>query len=293
MRRYVVLTGILVILLTSCRQGKIERMESVQDSITRVVLERDSNLLNFVAAMNEIQENLDSIKRIQSIVKVQPGSGNELQQGEKDRIVSDLRMINDLLQKNKELIARLRKQANSSGIKIAELQRAIVNLNRMVEEKDAEIVSLREELQKLDLDVKGLNIQLKTAEDKNVGQEKIIRKKTEAIEKQTVAMNTAWYAFGTARELVNNGVLEKEGGVLGLGRTLKMKEDFNRDFFTQIDIRDLKSIPLYVKKAVLITTHPAGSYHFTGEDEIESLDIDQPQEFWKTSRYLVIAIDQD
>ena len=280
-----------MISMTSCQQRKIDRMELEQDSITQAVLRRDSAILDFVASMNEIQENLDSIKVIQSIVKVQSDRGSELQQGEKNRIISDLRTINELLEKNKDLIARLQRQVSSSGMKIAELQRAIVNLNRMAEEKTAEIVLLRGEMEKLNLDVKDLNTQLKSAEDKNVSQEKVIQEQTEAIEQQTAVMNTAWYAFGTAKELIQNGVLEKEGGVLGLGRILKIKEDFNREFFTQVDIRDLKSIPLYVKKAELVSTHPAGSYHFTREDKIESLDIDHPQEFWKASRYLVLVID--
>lgn len=280
-----------MISMASCQQRKIDRMELEQDSITQVVLRRDSAILDFVASMNEIQENLDSIKVIQSIVKVQSDRGSELQQGEKNRIISDLRTINELLEKNKDLIARLQRQVSSSGMKIAELQRAIVNLNRMAEEKTAEIVLLRGEMEKLNLDVKNLNTQLKSAEDKNVSQEKVIQEQTEAIEQQTAVMNTAWYAFGTAKELIQNGVLEKEGGVLGLGRILKIKEDFNREFFTQVDIRDLKSIPLYVKKAELVSTHPAGSYHFTREDKIESLDIDHPQEFWKASRYLVLVID--
>ncbi|MGV8136164.1 MAG: hypothetical protein AB2L20_13200 [Mangrovibacterium sp.] len=289
MRRYFVIIT-LILVFSSCWQAKIDQMQMAQDSITQALIRRDSTILDFVASMNEIQENLDSIKRIQSIVKVQSDSGNELQQGDKDRIVSDIRMINDLLQRNKDLIAQLQRQANSSGMKIAELQKAMMNLNRQVEEKNAEITALHEELQKLNVDMEGLNVQLKTAEEKTMSQEKVIQEKTKAIEEQTVAMNKAWYAFGTPKELISNGVAEKEGGVLGLGRTLRMKEDFNKEFFTQVDLRDLKSIPLYVKKAELITTHPAGSYHFAGENEIESLEIDHPQEFWKTSKYLVIAI---
>lgn len=291
MKRYSIFIVTLMITLMSCQQRKVDRMQLAQDSITRAILQRDSTILDFVATMNEIQENLDSIKAIQSIVKVRSERGNELQQGEKDRIVDDIRMINDLLQKNKDLIVQLQRQASWSGMKIAELQKAIGNLNRQVEEKNAEIIALQEELQKLNVDMQGLNTQLKMAEERNISQQEEIREKAAAIEKQTIEINTAWYAFGTVKELVNNGVVEKEGGVLGIGRTLKLKEDFNREFFTQVDIRDLKMIPLYVKKAVLVTTHPAESYHFTGENEIESLDIDHPQEFWKTSKFLVIAID--
>ncbi|MEL7587282.1 MAG: hypothetical protein AAGU19_11270 [Prolixibacteraceae bacterium] len=291
MKPYLIATFLLALFFSSCRQGKVDRMQEMQDSITRAVIERDSTILDFVASMNEIQENLDSIKKIQSIVKVQQGSGDELQQGDKDRIVNDIRLINDLLQKNRDLITGLQRQANSSGMKIAELQKALINLNRQVEEKNAEIGALREELQKMNLGMEGLNMQLKTAEEKSITQEQVIRETEQVVEQQTIEMNTAWYAFGTTKELISNNVIEKEGGVLGMGRTLRMKEDYNRDFFTQVDIRDLKSLPLYVKKATLITTHPAGSYHFSGGKEIESLEIDNPQEFWKTSRYLIIAID--
>lgn len=290
MKRYLVF--FLAFLASSCQQGRTDRIQEAQDSVTKVIVERDSAILNFVASMNEIQDNLDSIKRLQAIVKVQSGQGDQMEQGDKDRIIGDIRMINDLLERNKQLIAQLQKQANSSGMKIAELQKAVINLNRQVEEKNAEIVQLRGELHQLNLDMEGLNVQLQTAEEKTVKQDQEIQEKTQTIEKQTVEMNTAWYAFGTSKELLQNGVVEKEGGVLGLGKTLRLKEDFNRDFFTQVDVRDLKSIPLYVRKAELITIHPAGSYHFSGDKEIESLDIDNPSEFWKTSKYLVIAIDQ-
>lgn len=291
MKLYRMATFLLILFLYSCQKGKVDRMQEVQDSITQAVIQRDSTILDFVSSMNEIQENLDSIKKIQAIVKVRQGSGSELQQGDKDQIVNDIRSINDLLQKNRDLISDLRRQANSSGMKIAELQKALLNLNRQVEEKDAEIITLREELQKMNLDLEGLSMKLKTAEERSSTQEQVIRETVEVVERQTIELSTAWYAFGTAKELIANDVIEKEGGVLGIGRTLQMKEDFNRDFFTQVDIRDLKSIPLYVKKATLVTTHPAGSYHFSGGQEIESLEIDNPQEFWKTSRFLVIAVD--
>jgi len=291
MKRNSIFIFIFILSFGSCQQRKVDQMQVARDSITQAVLKRDSTILDFVASMNEIQDNLDSIKMLQSVVKIQSGTGNEMQQGDKDRIINDIRMINELLEKNKNLIDQLQRQSNSSGLKIAELQKAIINLNRQVEEKNAEIVMMRDELQRLNLNMEGLNAQLKTAEEKTISQQQLIEEKTQAIAEQTVEMNTAWYAFGTTKELVSNQVAMKEGGVLGLGRTLQLREDFNKEFFTQVDIRDLKSLPLYVKKAVLVTPHPTGSYHFTGEKEIESLDIDNPQEFWKTSKYLVIAID--
>ena len=290
MKNYSILFLVAVVALGACQQKKIDRMQSVQDSITHAVLEKDSAILDFVATMNEIQENLDSIKQIQEIVKIDAGNNNELKRRTKDQIIDDIQVINNLLQKNKEMVAQLQKKMGASDVKAAELQKAIILLNRQIEQKDAEIASLNEQLEKLNVDMAGLNTRLKTVQEENTQKDEVIREKMQAMEKQTSEMNTAYYAFGTVKELVQNEVIEKTGGILGIGRTLKMKKDFNKQYFTQVDIRDLKTLQLFVKKAQLVTTHPAGSYHFEGEKPIESLVIDDPQEFWKTSKYLIIAI---
>lgn len=104
-------------------------------------------------------------------------------------------------------------------------------------------------------------------------------------------MNVAYYAFGTKKELVEKNVIEKEGGVLGMGKTIKMKKDFNRDYFMKIDIRQFNQLPLNTKKAKLVTIHPDNTYHWVGEKTVESIVIDKPDEFWKTSKYLLIVVE--
>ena len=67
--------------------------------------------------------------------------------------------------------------------------------------------------------------------------------------------------------------------------------DFNKDYFTQIDIREDKIIKLHSKSAKLLTTHPDGSYEFIkDEKEQQVLLISDPVEFWSVSRYLVIQV---
>jgi hypothetical protein len=87
-------------------------------------------------------------------------------------------------------------------------------------------------------------------------------------------------------------VIEKEGGVLGMGKTLKLKKDFDPEFFVKVDIRQFSQLPLNTKRAKLVTVHPAGSYHFAGNDKkVESLVIDKPEVFWSTSKYLLIVVE--
>ena len=279
-----------VVVLTSCGQHKkeIARMQAKQDSISQLATQKDATILQYIASMNEIQSNLDSIKSIQKIVSVQTAPGTELKADAKKRIVEDMRQINDLLQKNKELVKNLQNKVHASNMKIAELQKMIDNLTQTVGAKDAEIAGLQQQLEKLHVDVAGLNQKIETITKES---EQTIKEKNQAMKDQTDVMNTAYYAFGTKKELTEKNVIEKEGGVLGMGKTIKMKKDFNRDYFMKIDIREFKQLALNAKKAKVVTFHPAGSYHLTGVKKVESLVIDKPDEFWKASKYLLIVVE--
>jgi chromosome segregation ATPase len=280
-----------VLALFSCGQHKkeIAIMQARQDSITQVAEQKNNTILEFIDEMNEIQTNLDSIKAIEKIISVEKASSVELKASSKQRIANDIAQINDLLQKNKELVKSLTNKYKASNAKIAELETTIVNMTKQMADKDADIASLTAELEALHINVTTLNQQIETITAEN---EKTIKEKEQAFKEQGNAMNTAYWAFGTKKELAEKNVIEKEGGVLGLGKSLTLKKDFNRDYFKQIDIREFKQMTLNAKKAVLLAYHPADSYHFTGTDRVDGLVIDKPDEFWKTSKYLVVVVEK-
>ena len=279
-----------VVVLASCGQHKkeIAQMQAKQDSIAQLGVQKDNSILEFIGAMNEIQSNLDSIKTIEKIVSVQAAPGTEVKAEAKQRIIEDIAQINNLLQKNKELVKSLQGKLRNSNVKIAELEKMIELLNKQMANKDEEIASLKQELENLHINVSDLNQKI---EDITASSEKVISEKTQTIDQQTIAINTAFYAFGSKKELEEKNVIEKEGGVLGMGKTLKLKKDFDRNYFVKVDIREFKQLTLNCKKAKIITNHPATSYHFTGTKTIENLVIDNPEEFWKASKYLLIVVE--
>ena len=88
--------------------------------------------------------------------------------------------------------------------------------------------------------------------------------------------------FGTKKELKEQHIIE-DGKVL--------QSNFNRDYFTKIDIRVDKEIRLYSRSAQLLTSHPASSYQLqTDANKQYVLRITNPQLFWSTSKYLVILV---
>lgn len=283
---------VIVLSFFACNQKKVERMQLVQDSITQAAIAKDSAILSFVATMTQIQENLDSIKQMEEIVRIESAKVGEGKSSDKQHIMSDIQVIYDLMKSNKELLNKLQLQLGKSNAKVAELQRAIVILNKQVEEKDEEIAVLQGELERLNVNITGLHSEIEELVAANLNKQEIVQQQAETISEQTEKINTVYFAFGSKKELVENDLVDKIGGFVGIGKSLKMKEDFNQDYFTKANRWDLSRIDLQAKKAELITTHPSESYTFEESNgTVVALIINDPENFWKNSNYLVIEVD--
>ena len=113
--------------------------------------------------------------------------------------------------------------------------------------------------------------------------------KAKTVAEQDKALNTAWFVFGTKKELKDQNILTNTG--LFQKKQVLKDSDINKDYFTQVDIRTTKEIKLYSKSADVLTTHPAGSYALEKDDKDQLvLKITNPKDFWSVSRYLVIQV---
>jgi predicted nucleic acid-binding Zn-ribbon protein len=292
-RQNVIFTRVLpfilvVLLLSSCQKYKkeIERLNVSKDSVQSIANERSEKIVEYVASFNDIQNNLDSIKRLQKIMNVNLSNPNaEVNQTSKDKIIEDINLLNNLLDENKKMIASLQKKLKNSNLRISELENMIASYQRLIEEKDVEISLLNTQIEKMQIDISQLNEKVAVLADES-------QTKSETIKKQKDDMSTVWYCFGSKDELIENNVIEKAGGFIGLGKTFKLKSDFNHGYFKKVDLRNFSDVTLMVKKAQLITTHPEGTFHFTGNAKsVEKLTIDNADEFWKASRYMVVLVE--
>lgn len=277
----------LIPVLFGCysKNKQIEKLIAKNDSLMHQTEQRDETINDFIQSFNEIEENLEIIKEKEEIITLSTGDGNiELEQDAKDKINQNIRLIYELMLKNKQTIARLNKLLKSSNIKIAEFEKMIARMTQQLEEKSIEINILKDELADLNIVVEDLTADIDSLTIENIYKEEIITEKTEAL-------NTAFYVYGTKKELLEHKIITKEGGFIGIGRIKKLMQDFDKDYFTEIDITETKTIPLFCKKAQLITSHPSSSYNFEGDDKADKLIITNSDEFWSISKYLVILVE--
>jgi predicted RNase H-like nuclease (RuvC/YqgF family) len=269
-------------MLTACNGGSnsSDELKAQNDSLMLALETSNAQLDEIMGAFNEVQEGFRQINEAEGRVDL---SGDAITEGSADKVKDDIRFISEKLQSNREQIAKLEQQLKNSRYNSAQLKKAIANLQKELEEKQQLIENLQQELAakniriaELDDAVAGLNTDVKNLTAAN-------EEKAATVASQDKALNAAWFVFGTKAELKNQKILQS-------GDVLK-SSDFNKDYFTQIDIRNDKEIKLYSKKAELLTTHPAGSYELVkGSDDKLTLKITKPNEFWSVSRYLVIQV---
>ncbi len=286
MKNSIFLFAVLIV-MASCHDYKrdVQNLLVQKDSLLTVSETKDSSILDFLNGYNEIQANLDSIKKMENLVNIKSRNVQEMSSVRKMMILEDVQLINDLLQKNREQIASLQRRLNSSNVKSSELEAVklmLADLQTLNQEKDSEIHKLNGNVQNLNLNSDKLSEKIIALENDN-------KQKELTIELQTNEMSKVFYAIGSTKELKEEGVLQKVGGFLGIGRTPIIENDFNQEYFTAADNRECNFIPLNVKKAELLSVHSPDSYHIAGNNSADTLFIDNIKDFWKATKYLVVV----
>lgn len=282
MKKILCLT-LCVAMLASCEfQTKREKELTVQnESLVNELSKKNEALENAIQTISNIQEGFRVIDEAEGRVSIQSQGTEGLTDAE--RLREDVRFIQQKMEENRQQIAQLEKQLKASGADNDNLRKMIVGLQRDLEAKVRDIAALRKELEQKNIRIAELDdaIVLLTGDVNTL--QKANDEQQEVIERQIEQLNRAWYVYGTAKEL-------KEQNILRGGKVLSAA-DFNKSYFTEIDIRVDRVFPLYSKQAQLLTVHPTGSYELVKDaDKMITLNILDFEAFWSVSRYMVIQV---
>ena len=269
--------------VASCNQDAVKKAEQAalqqRDSLEQIIAQKDNEINDMMTTLSDIEEGFREITEAQNRVTLaKSGEGTNTKQ----RITENLQFIQSAMQQNKELINKLKQQVRESTVKGGQLKKIIDNLTQQMEVKDKQLQALREELDKKDIHIAELDEMVSDLNTNVASLKEENTQKTETISTQDKALHTAWFVFGTKKEL-------KEQNILDAGEVLR--SNFNKEYFTKIDIRIDKEIKLYSKSAEILTSHPASSYTLQRDaNQQYVLRITNPDAFWSTSKYLVIQV---
>lgn len=276
---------VCVAALASCDNfsGNKNQLKAENDSLLLELTQRNAELDEMMGTFNEISEGFRQINAAENRVDLQRGAVAEGSKNARQQIASDIEFIRKQMEENKEQIAKLQGMLKNSKNNSVQLKRAIESLTQelvtktqRIEELQNELASKNIRIQELDAAVTDLSVVKAQLTTENEA-------KSKTVAEQDKVLNSAWFVFGTKKELKDQKIL-KNGEV--------MKEaDVNKDYFTQVDIRTTKEIKLYSKRAELLTNHPKASYLLEKDDKDQLiLKITNPKEFWSISKYLVIQV---
>ena len=283
MKKIVFIAAVGLAMMFSACQEKKNALDTVpvaqRDSLSRIIEQKENEINDMMATINDIEDGLREINAAEKRVSVaRQGEGSN----QKLSIRENMEFIQSTMAQNRELVKKLQQQLRESSFKGDQLRRTIENLTTQLEEKEKMLQQLRAELEQKDIHIaeqaeriEGLNKNVSSLVEETT-------QKQQTINTQDKQLHTAWYVFGTKRELKEQNIL-RDGDVL--------RANFNKDYFTKIDIRIDKEIKLYSRSAKILTSHPASSYTLTQNANRQYvLRVTNPQQFWSTSKYLVVLV---
>ena len=234
-----------------------------------------------MGTVNEIQEGFRRINEAEGRITV--NDGNMESETSKQAIRENMQYIQDAMAQNRDKISQLKEKLRTSSIGGDKLKKMVDDLSAQLEAQKQRVQELEAQLAEKDIviaqqgeAITNLNENVNTLTEEN-------KAKSQTVADQDKQIHTAWYVFGTKSELKEQKILQK-------GDVLK-GDDFNKDYFTKVDIRYDKEIKLYSKSAKLLTNHPAGSYKLEKDNKGQYvLHITAPETFWSVSKYLVIQV---
>ena len=249
------------------------------DSLEKIIAQRDNEINDMMATLNDIQEGFREIDAAENKVNLaKDGEGTDKRQMMRENI----KFISSRMEQNRVLIKKLRDQLRTSGFKGEEMKRTIENMLAQLDDKDQQMQQLRAELDAKDIHIAELDETINNLNSNVSDLTSETEEKRQTISSQDQQLNTAWFVFGTKKELKEQRIVDGDK---------VLQSSFNNNYFTKIDIRVTKDIKLYSKSVKLLTSHPAGTYTLQRDvNQQFELRITNPQAFWSVSKYLVILV---
>ena len=257
-------------------QSVLSSKDQAIDSLEFQKLNDDSIVNLYALYIQKIKDNINEINKQELIINNKKNNPDFIEKDTTD-IIKSIKILSKKLQENESMILALNNAVKLEKDKNSQFASRVTDLREEIAQSNREVYYLKEELNSMNASFEAIfkkyNLQNKKISDLN--------KK----------LNEVAYVIGSKSELLDNGVLTKSGGLIGIGKTRKLNSDLNTDYFTYVSKYKFQNIPLGYKTVRLMTAHPTNSYRLSTSNEIiDSLIIINQDDFWRNSKFLVVEV---
>lgn len=270
----VLATGLLT---TSCveKSKKYQQLLSEKEAAVVENQQIEAEYNNALGIISDVENNLQAIREAEGLMMMNNENlagreklNAELNQIKEAMALNGVRLdsLNDVLQNSKRDNKQLRSTVKKLQAQLEEKTRVIDSLQIQINERDNQITGLNVKVENLNADIKEVQA--------------INDSQAQTIADQIVQMNTVYYMAATKKELKENGILNSK---------YILNKEVPTEKFIQVDKRELDKITLEAKKAVVLSAHPVNSYKIVKNENTITLQINNPEQFWSVTKYLVIS----
>lgn len=288
----IIKTGLVAViggmLLVSCGQDKAKMSENdaVRDSLMTTSKEKEAELQQLNAIVSEIACGLDSISVQENLL-----ISNKSRDGvvlSKEQIKKNLYFLEELLLRQRGKIKSLQDSlAIQKKGTLANMKTIVDYLSRQLDEKNAEISRLKDDVENKKRDILDLRSSLVAMNTRAEKAERKSKNLAETVSAMDEIANECFVKIGTKKELQKAGLLK--GGFLA-----KKKVDYeklNKSQLNTVDSRKFRQIVIKSDNPKLLTPQPKDSYTISDNGNGTSiLRVTNPGKFWNVSNILIIML---
>lgn len=293
------LLSFLLILAVGCNR-KSKALEATIAELEQTNTNKDAELMALYTDLENIEMELNTVSETYNDGSMMVPLAQESDWAPANRILDEVRYLNSLIQNKTDRIEEIEAQLASSKSQLSGSNRAKKKLKKEIEGLEAELAKVQGQVEtaQKDLHLKSEQMaSMRNTLENRLNEIALLENMITDKDMENMVLvheldqrYTGYYITGKYKDLKTAGIVEKEGGVAGVGAVKKLKEDFDKESFESIDIRNTPSIPVQAAKVEIVTSHPEGSYALVEEEgTITALEITDPEDFWKAGPVLVMV----
>lgn len=244
---------------------------------------------NATVTIGEIQSNLEVLDQdLSGQLFTQNEIPGATPEDKRERLVNTINTMRGQIEADKKKISALEAQLANSKTQLKGVQDVVARLRTSIEEKERIMDELQE---RMGLLTENMEEERRITQREIAILEQISQQKDKQMQQAEYSESYIYYVVGTRKQLMEQGIVDRKGGLLGIGKVTTVTKNLKLERFSEINLKNTNEIrfPITKKGYSILSNHLATTYEVSKEGGEMLLRITDPDNFRK-QKFLVIEL---